>query len=309
MRYSIYFTLAASIALFAGCHSFTEQPQSQALCGGIAGIPCAEGYTCIDDPDDNCDPANGGADCGGICVTDDSPIYCGGLIPGPGNSCPEGQECVDDPSDDCTAGIAADCRGICQPEPGCGEDADCEEGEFCDLAAVLCLEGTECGTCKPIEAPQFCGGIANLPCPEGQVCVADPNGCGANGGADCGGVCQPEPSNCDADGNCDDDSCTCDEDCDGDESCQNGVCIDDDSGSPECGGFAGIQCDAGEICIDDPSDECDPENGGADCGGVCIPDPCSAHTDECSCEEDVANQCAVVECPSYEDCHFVCERQ
>jgi hypothetical protein len=37
-------------------------------CGGIAGISCADGYTCVDNVDDNCDPNNGGADCGGVCV-------------------------------------------------------------------------------------------------------------------------------------------------------------------------------------------------------------------------------------------------
>ena len=26
------------------------------FCGGIAGIPCPEGYSCIDDPSDSCDP-------------------------------------------------------------------------------------------------------------------------------------------------------------------------------------------------------------------------------------------------------------
>ena len=38
------------------------------FCGGIAGFPCPEGETCVDDPSDDCDPQNGGADCGGICV-------------------------------------------------------------------------------------------------------------------------------------------------------------------------------------------------------------------------------------------------
>jgi hypothetical protein len=37
-----------------------------------------------------------------------------------------------------------------------------------------------------------------------------------------------------------------------------------------CGGIAGIPChEAGEVCIDDPTDDCDPKNGGADCGGIC----------------------------------------
>lgn len=37
-----------------------------------------------------------------------------------------------------------------------------------------------------------------------------------------------------------------------------------------CGGFAGFQCKDGKICIDDPRDDCDPLNGGYDCGGVCV---------------------------------------
>lgn len=36
-------------------------------CGGIAGTPCPDGMVCVDDPDDDCDPARGGADCIGIC--------------------------------------------------------------------------------------------------------------------------------------------------------------------------------------------------------------------------------------------------
>ena len=44
------------------------------------------------------------------------------------------------------------------------------------------------------------------------------------------------------------------------------------AGSPaakSCGGFAGLPCGAGETCIDDPSDGCDPAHGGADCPGIC----------------------------------------
>lgn len=40
-----------------------------------------------------------------------------------------------------------------------------------------------------------------------------------------------------------------------------------------CGGFAGIPCGAGEVCIDDPSDGCDPAHGGADCPGICTAKP------------------------------------
>ena len=39
-----------------------------------------------------------------------------------------------------------------------------------------------------------------------------------------------------------------------------------------CGGFAGFQCsDPNEECVDNPNDSCDPNNGGADCGGICQP--------------------------------------
>ncbi|WP_327358290.1 hypothetical protein [Streptomyces sp. NBC_01304] len=39
---------------------------------------------------------------------------------------------------------------------------------------------------------------------------------------------------------------------------------------PACGGFAGLTCPPGFVCMDDPRDECDPANGGADCMGVCV---------------------------------------
>ena len=37
-------------------------------CGGIAGFPCPTDQFCVDDPRDECDPAQGGADCIGLCV-------------------------------------------------------------------------------------------------------------------------------------------------------------------------------------------------------------------------------------------------
>lgn len=37
-----------------------------------------------------------------------------------------------------------------------------------------------------------------------------------------------------------------------------------------CGGIAALPCDAGQECVDDPTDSCDPDNGGADCGGICV---------------------------------------
>ncbi|MDH3628618.1 MAG: hypothetical protein OES25_13310 [Acidobacteriota bacterium] len=37
-----------------------------------------------------------------------------------------------------------------------------------------------------------------------------------------------------------------------------------------CGGIAGIECPGNLVCIDDPRDNCCPQTGGADCGGVCV---------------------------------------
>jgi hypothetical protein len=37
------------------------------FCGGIAGIPCPEGFVCVDVPGDGCNPNQGGADCAGYC--------------------------------------------------------------------------------------------------------------------------------------------------------------------------------------------------------------------------------------------------
>jgi hypothetical protein len=51
------------------------------------------------------------------------------------------------------------------------------------------------------------------------------------------------------------------------------------SGTPEdpprCGGIAASRCPTGLICVDDPRDTCDPQHGGADCGGLCVAGACS----------------------------------
>jgi hypothetical protein len=40
-----------------------------------------------------------------------------------------------------------------------------------------------------------------------------------------------------------------------------------------CGGITGKQCPSDQACIDDPSDNCDPKHGGADCSGICVAKP------------------------------------
>ena len=77
LRFIPWSVLVAGLALLGSACSPTADAADQTtaleaakdgeFCGGIAGIPCAEGYTCVDDPNDTCDPNQGGADCGGIC--------------------------------------------------------------------------------------------------------------------------------------------------------------------------------------------------------------------------------------------------
>lgn len=51
--------------------------------------------------------------------------------------------------------------------------------------------------------------------------------------------------------------------------CVDGACVPDQK-RVFCGGIAGIPCPGAGQCIDDPSDDCDPNAGGADCGGICV---------------------------------------
>jgi len=45
-----------------------------------------------------------------------------------------------------------------------------------------------------------------------------------------------------------------------------GVCVEKRTG----GGYFGIPCPEGLICVEDPADGCDPELGAVDCNRVCV---------------------------------------
>ncbi len=64
-------------------------PPVPEFCGGFGNLPCPEGFTCVDDPRDDCDPERGGRDCGGICVPTGG---TGGVTCGQ-TTCPEGVPC------------------------------------------------------------------------------------------------------------------------------------------------------------------------------------------------------------------------
>ena len=226
-------------------------------CGGIAGLQCPNSERCVDDPRDNCDPTNGGADCGGVCVPAPSandagsdagtpplsdggtkPMECGGHRPNP-PMCPSGYTCVDDPN---SCSMAVDCPGICVKDPDvlrwCGgltaNPYNCEVGKVCvDHPYRASMAVDHPGICIK---KTFCGGIAGIQCPGTLQCVDDPSdNCDPNnGGADCGGYCVFTKS------------------------------------MGMCGGFAGFQCASALRCVDD-LDDCDPTDGGADCSGLCVP--------------------------------------
>lgn len=56
------------------------------------------------------------------------------------------------------------------------------------------------------------------------------------------------------------------------------ICISDNS--PPCAGFYGRQCPPGLglRCFDAPHDGCDPQKGGADCEGICLPIEIRGHS-------------------------------
>ena len=92
--------------------------------------------------------------------------------------------------------VVADVVRLAQPELAVGIVAP-------SIVRYRCARARRCAACVAEDdvppgafrtgARQFCGGIAMLPCPDGMICMDDPNdGCDlAAGDADCGGVCMP----------------------------------------------------------------------------------------------------------------------
>lgn len=196
------------------------QPSTGRFCGGIAGIPCPSGYVCVDNPRDGCDPAHGGADCGGICVRKPNPCArircasgtvccrrCGGIclpadvpcgsvmcdpLPCGTTTCQPGEYCCSRTCSQC-APFGSLCRDD-NCDPGgtpCGNTV-CGKGQFC------C--NPSCSECAPIDGactdrycpPQGepCGSRV---CPDGQVCCNASCGiCTAPGGACPAIACLPE---------------------------------------------------------------------------------------------------------------------
>lgn len=141
---------------------------------------------------------------------------------------------------------------------------------------AACDEAEQVSARDVVDGPVVCGGFGGLECPDGQVCVDDPNdNCDPKYGADCGGLCVlPDPEPCGGFGGfecpegqvCVDDP---DDDCDPKDSADCiGIC---EPAAAACGGFGGLECPQGQACVDDPDDDCDPEVS-SDCIGICEPE-------------------------------------
>jgi hypothetical protein len=211
------------------------------FCGGIAGIPCPDGFTCIDDPGDDCDPKQGGADCGGICVRRVKDV-CATV------RCRKGTHCCPDCGRRVCVPDSVSCKEACTSTP-CNE-ATCSPGEYCcNESCSRCSklgQGCTREICPPKEPEgEFCGGIAGIPCPEGFICVDDPrDDCDPKtGGADCGGICVRKDGQPCGRTRCGPGEYCCNPSC--------GVC------APEGGACAAIVCE--------------PEPGGERCGKTICP--------------------------------------
>jgi hypothetical protein len=163
---------------------------------------------------------------------------------------------------------------------------------WCDEACVdfgdCCGDADEvCGIEPPEPEGEPCGGIAGLACDDGELCQYAPEQmCGA---ADQLGECVVQPEVCiqlfapvcGCDGQTYSNACFAA--AAGTSVAHEGECA---PAGKFCGGIAGFPCPDGQVCVDDPNDDCDPENGGADCGGVCVPapEPEPCHVAGCSDE-------------------------
>jgi hypothetical protein len=156
------------------CPAFNQSCCVPKTCGGIANLKCASGTICIDNPNDSCDPKNGGADCGGICVKDKT---CGGIA---NLKCPKGLTCVDRPDSCDPNNGGADCSGVCAPvvksdretvsgfcvksrNDSCTSDAECSTG---GCGGELCYNpknGSGISTCE-CTAPSYSCGCVNGKC-------------------------------------------------------------------------------------------------------------------------------------------------
>ncbi|MCO6437893.1 MAG: hypothetical protein J5J06_12445 [Phycisphaerae bacterium] len=206
----------------------------------------------------------------------------------------------------CAVALVVLATGCPVPTPTtCTEDADCDDGTFCN-GAETCVAGV----CTPGESPCAEGETCNetddrcdvcdadADCDDGDLCTDDACTAGqcVNTAVDCGDqVCNPDDGTCvDCldDTDCDDGLfCNGEETCGADNTCAAGtdpcmadeVCLEatDECVAVECDVDA--DCDDGDLCTDDTCVDQLCVNTAADCddGVACTDDSCDPDTGEC----------------------------
>jgi hypothetical protein len=231
------------------------------------------------------------------------------------------------PGDDGRGALGkADLVGSCMtPEGGdlCGGPGlgNCFCDEACTDFGDCCSDaGDVCGVELPEPEGELCGGFLGDTCGDDEFCAYEAGQhCGA---ADASAHCEPRPEFCielfapvcGCDGNTYGNSCKAGGA--GTGVLHDGACPDDGEEPGQfCGGIANIACPEGQVCVNDPTDNCDPALGGADCGGVCVTDPdpdpaCGDVLCALFCENGFATDedgCAICQCaedPLPEPCHI-----
>jgi hypothetical protein len=168
----------AIVALTSQRRTLAQISTPGGMCGGLGGFPCPDGFECVDDPGDSCDPTTSGADCSGICVPIDA-NPCAAIL------CIEGTTCCPQCGGICLPHDIPCSEVLCVSEP-CNQ-VMCGPGEYC------CNES--CSICAPLG-----GGCIALFCePPGQVGVpCGPTIC-APGEVCCNescGICTPPDGVC-----------------------------------------------------------------------------------------------------------------
>ena len=161
----------------------------------------------------------------------------------------------------------AECAGLPLdiPQECPRQECQCEEPP-----EPVCMNGEErpadddCNTCVCRRGAWVCTTVA---CPEGNDCE------------DVGGICRADRAQA---GACLEGETRIRSACgEAGQAC----CLAQDPRPRRCGGFTGELCPEGFECVDDPTDQCDPERGGADCLGICQPQEptacCEALTAAC----------------------------
>ena len=241
-----------------GGRCVAEYPSCPQPPGCVSDADCGSGQTCVLPPDGMCDPATGAPGCGGLCVPETGPRPCGGAD---GATCPPGYECSGAAGEACQPDANGSCAGICVPDvpPACHTADDCVSPQPC----TTCPDGTP--SCEQAEC-------LNGMCVLKHPLCSDPGRCTSD--AECA-----VPQSCNT---CPNGTYSCAQ-----GQCRNGACIAFYPPCPEpntCGGAAGISCLPGFTCVDSDGDDCDPNQGGADCTGVCRredePRKCGSFTGE-----------------------------